>query len=106
VDLLFDGREALKRAGNENYDLVICDMKMPRLDGQRFYKTLARTGNPLREKLLFVTGDVVAAQTHEFLERHDLPYVTKSFRIEELTERVHLVLAHARQGPQCRGALV
>jgi CheY-like chemotaxis protein len=51
VDLLLDGREALKRAASEDYDLVICDMKMPRLNGQRFYKTLARTGNPLREKI-------------------------------------------------------
>ena len=97
VDLLFDSPEALKRVAKENYDLVICDMKMPRLDGQRFYNTLTRTGNPLREKFLFVTGDVIAAQTHEFLERNRLPHLTKPFRIEELIEKVNLVLA-AGQG--------
>ena len=97
VDLLFDGREALKRAAEETYDLVICDMKMPRLDGERFYKTLARTGNPLREKFLFVTGDVIAAQTHEFLERNHLPCLTKPFRIEELTEKVNFILGAGQQ---------
>jgi hypothetical protein len=51
------------------------------------------TGNPLRKKFLFVTGDVVAAQTHEFLERHHLPHVAKPFRVEELTEKVRRVLA-------------
>jgi signal transduction histidine kinase/FixJ family two-component response regulator len=98
VDLLLDGRVALKRAASENYDLVICDMKMPRLNGQRFYKTLARTGNPLREKFLFVTGDVIAAHTHEFLERHHLPHLAKPFRVEELTEKVRRVLDDAVEG--------
>ena len=87
VDVILDGREALERAGRAEYDLVICDMKMPGLDGQNFYKSLARTGNPLRDHFLFVTGDIVAAQTREFLERHHLPHVAKPFRVEELTEK-------------------
>ncbi len=93
VDVLLNGREALERAAREAYDLVICDMKMPGLDGQHFYKSLVSTGNPLRKKFLFVTGDVVAANTHEFLERHQLPHVAKPFRVEELTEKVRRVLA-------------
>ena len=92
VDVLLDGREALARAARESYDLVICDMKMPGLDGQHFYKSLERTGNRLREHFLFVTGDVVAAQTREFLERNRLPHVAKPFRVEELTEKVHAML--------------
>jgi two-component system NtrC family sensor kinase len=92
VDVLLDGREALDRAARESYDLVICDMKMPGLDGQHFFRSLQRTGNSLRERFLFVTGDVIAAQTREFLERHRLPHVAKPFRVEELTEKVHAVL--------------
>ncbi|MGB6595788.1 MAG: ATP-binding protein [Candidatus Acidiferrum sp.] len=88
VDTLLDGREALDRAEHESYDLVICDMKMPGLDGQHFYQSLARARNPLRDRFLFVTGDVIAHQTHEFLERNGLPHVAKPFRVEELTEKV------------------
>jgi CheY-like chemotaxis protein len=93
VDVLLDGREALERAARQSFDLVICDMKMPGLDGQHFYKSLERSGNPLRDRFLFVTGDVIAAQTREFLERHRLPHVAKPFRVEELTDKVHGVLA-------------
>ena len=50
VDVLLDGREALDRAGRQSFDLVICDMKMPGLDGQHFYKSLERSGNPLRDR--------------------------------------------------------
>jgi signal transduction histidine kinase/CheY-like chemotaxis protein len=88
VDVLLDGREALERAGREPFDLVICDMKMPGLDGQHFYQSLARARNPLQERFLFVTGDVIAQQTQDFLERNRLPHVAKPFRVEELTEKV------------------
>jgi len=92
VDVLLDGREALDRAAREPFDLVICDMKMPGLDGQNFYQSLARTRNPLQERFLFVTGDVIAQQTHDFLARNRLPHVAKPFRVEELTEKVFSLL--------------
>jgi CheY-like chemotaxis protein len=99
VDVLLDGREALDRAAQQSFDLVICDMKMPGLDGQHFYKSLERSGNPLRERFLFVTGDIIAAQTREFLERNHLPHVAKPFRVEELTDKVRGVLAITAHHP-------
>jgi len=92
VDVMLDGREALDRAAHEEYDLVICDMKMPGLDGQKFYRSLEGSGDALRERFLFVTGDVLAAQTRDFLKKNKLPHVAKPFRVEELTEKVHAVL--------------
>ena len=70
-------------------------MKMPGLDGQIFFKSLARAGNPLCDRFLFVTGDIVAAQTREFLERNRIPHVAKPFRVEELTEKVYRVLGES-----------
>jgi signal transduction histidine kinase/CheY-like chemotaxis protein len=96
VEALLDGYEALERAARASYDLVICDMKMPGLDGQHFYETLACMGNPLSKRFLFVTGDVLSSHTQEFLERHHLPHVAKPFRVEELTEKVRRVLAEIR----------
>jgi signal transduction histidine kinase/CheY-like chemotaxis protein len=105
VDVLLDGREALDRAARQTYDLVICDMKMPGLDGQHFYQSLERAGNQLRERFLFVTGDVLGAQTREFLERNRLPHVAKPFRVEELTGKVHAVL-HTQARPESAAAEV
>jgi signal transduction histidine kinase/ActR/RegA family two-component response regulator len=102
VEALLDGYEALERAARASYDLVICDMKMPGLDGQHFYETLACMGSPLSKRFLFVTGDVLSSHTQEFLERHNLPHVAKPFRVEELTEKVRRVLAEARPNdPSC-----
>ena len=91
VEVLLDGREALDRALRQSYDLVICDMKMPGMDGQHFYNSVLRTQNPLQKRFLFVTGDIIAPQTQEFLERNHLPHVAKPFRVEELSEKVHVV---------------
>lgn len=98
VDALVDGHEALARVAGESYDLVICDMRMPGLDGEHFYETLASAGNPLCKRFLFVTGDVLSSHTHEFLKRHNLPHVAKPFRVEELTEKVRRVLSEVGPG--------
>jgi CheY-like chemotaxis protein len=93
VDVQFDGREALQQADRETYDLVICDMKMPGLDGQHFYQALVQAGNPLSKRFLFVTGDVVSQHTQQFLEHHQLPHVAKPFRMEELKDCVRGLLS-------------
>jgi signal transduction histidine kinase/AmiR/NasT family two-component response regulator len=100
VESLPDGRNAPERAASTEFALVICDMKMPNLDGQHFYRSLALAGNPLKDRFLFVTGDVLAAQTREFLERNRLPYVAKPFRVEELTEKVERVLSEAEHAAE------
>jgi signal transduction histidine kinase/ActR/RegA family two-component response regulator len=92
VDVLGEGRQALDHALRIDYDLVVCDMRMPGMDGQHFYSLLVQHGSPLRHRFLFVTGDVLAPQTHEFLERRGIPHVAKPFRVEELLERVRHVL--------------
>ena len=105
VDVLLDGQEALKQAARETYDLVICDMKMPGLDGQHFYKALVQSGNALSKRFLFVTGDIVAQQTQQFLEAHRLPHVAKPFRMEELKDQVYAVLSHnLHRQPDAAGA--
>ncbi len=105
VDVLLDGQEALKQVSRESYDLVICDMKMPGLDGQHFYKALLQARNPLSRRFLFVTGDIVAPHTQQFLEAHRLPHVAKPFRMEELKDQVHAVLERASQDtPHVAGA--
>jgi DNA-binding response OmpR family regulator len=92
VDVLRDGESALERAEHEEYDLVICDLKMPGMDGQKFFQSLGKRRNPLQRRVLFVTGDVMAPRTQEFLERHRLPYVAKPFRVEELSRAVRGML--------------
>jgi signal transduction histidine kinase len=92
VEVLLDGRNAGQRIARERFDLIICDMKMPNLDGQSLYESLTAEKKSLQKKFLFVTGDVLGAKTHDFLKKNRLPHVAKPFRVEELLEKVHQVL--------------
>ncbi|MGB6544269.1 MAG: ATP-binding protein [Candidatus Acidiferrales bacterium] len=93
VDKLLDSREAIERVRTQSYDLVVCDLKMPHVDGRAFYRALTNAANPLQHRLIFVTGDTLSPHTLEFLESSGLPYLAKPFLVEELTQVVQQAIA-------------
>lgn len=93
IEATLDSQEALTRLSRNRYDLVICDVRMPGLDGIAFYEALVRAGSPLQNRILFITGDILARRTVEFLEPNGLPYLAKPFLVEELKLAVHQLLA-------------
>jgi two-component system NtrC family sensor kinase len=88
VETVLDSRDGLELAQAGHYDLVICDLRMPHLDGRAFYRQLLRSENSLQHKLIFVTGDTLAPRTVDFLQKCGLPYLAKPFLVEELKEVV------------------
>jgi len=76
---------------------VICDMRMPRLDGPAFYDTLISAGMPMKDRIIFITGDTLAPRTLEFLEPNGLPYLAKPFLVEELKLAVNRILEQSEQ---------
>ena len=89
-----DGREGLELAGQERFDLVISDLRMPELGGREFYEELARRHPDLASRLVFSTGDTVRGDTLAFLESLDRPYLHKPFSLAELRS---LLAAVARE---------
>lgn len=97
VEVTLDSGEGLTLLSRRRFDLVICDLRMPRLDGPAFYDALVHAGSPLQRSILFVTGDTLAARTQEFLDGRRLPYLAKPFLVEELKLAVNRIL-EANQG--------
>jgi PAS domain S-box-containing protein len=97
VEIVLDGRDGLDRAAAGNYALIICDLRMPHLDGRAIYRELVAQGSPMRHRLLFVTGDTLAPRTLEFLEKSGLPFLAKPFLVEELKAVVERALVAAEQ---------
>ena len=92
VDRAGDGEEALAFVRERLYDLVVCDLKMPRLDGRAFYRAIAATAPDLAQRVIFVTGDVVAADAARFLEETGCRWLAKPFRLGDLLTAARDVL--------------
>lgn len=84
VETAADGKEALARIRSRAYKLVVCDLKMPRLDGPAFYRAIARLAPATARRVIFVTGDVIGADTARFLDESGCPWLAKPFRLAEL----------------------
>src|SRR5207244_8890754 len=52
VDRASDGSEALTRIRDRVYDVVICDLKMPKVDGIAFFQDVARTMPPMVKRVI------------------------------------------------------
>ena len=93
VDRAADGRAALERVRTRTYDLVICDLKMPRLDGRAFHRAVAGSVPGLSRRIVFVTGDVVAPDAEAFLEDSGCRWLRKPYRLADLLRAAREVSA-------------
>jgi len=88
VDHAADGEEALLKVQQQPFDLVICDLKMPRMDGKAFYRTLSSAFPGLTRRVIFVTGDVAGTDAERFLDESGCRWLAKPFRQRDLLRAV------------------
>ena len=93
VDHAADGEVALERISGRAFDAVICDLKMPRLDGKAFYRTLEADAPELAKRVIFVTGDVAGTDAEEFLMESGCRWLAKPFRLGDLLRALRETLA-------------
>jgi signal transduction histidine kinase/ActR/RegA family two-component response regulator len=84
VEVASDGTEAVERALIEPFDVIICDLRMPRLGGREMYDDLARRHPEIAQRVIFATGDTVRGDTLQFLETLGRPFLHKPFTLAEL----------------------
>jgi len=93
VDHASDGQEALARVRRNSYDVVVCDLKMPRVDGMMLYRAMAAATPALARRVIFVTGDVAGTDAERFFEETGCRWLTKPFRLDDLLRAIRETLA-------------
>jgi len=83
VDVAADGLAACEMAGQTNYDAIVCDVIMPRMDGTEFYAKLRETDSEQAQRVVFVTGAILDGPTREQLHHSGRRVIRKPFNIEE-----------------------
>lgn len=93
VDRAGDGEEGLALVAEHHYDLIVCDLKMPRVDGIRFYRAMTAATPALARRVIFVTGDVAGTDAERFLEESGCRWLSKPFRLGDLLRAAREALA-------------
>ena len=98
VDAVCDGREALDYIRNAQYDGIILDIMMPKMDGLTVVRKLRASGSSL--PVLMLTAKSEIDDKVEGLDSGADDYLTKPFAMKELLARIR---AMTRRQPEMTG---
>jgi heavy metal response regulator len=99
VDVANDGEEGLFMAQSNNYDMVLMDLMLPKMDGLSVIRTLRE--REVMTPVLCLTAKDTVDDIISGLDSGSDDYLTKPFAFAELLARVRALL---RRGSQDRGA--
>jgi CheY-like chemotaxis protein len=95
VDTAADGVAALEQISERSYDLILSDLRMPRVDGVALYRELESSRPELLKRMVFVSGTVGQPEYQEFLEDTGVPVLPKPFNLDDLRRLAARRLADA-----------
>ncbi len=92
ADFVSNGQAALSSIKSGDYSLIVCDIKMPQMNGKEFYARVKEMNEGLAGKMLFMTGDP-STETLDFIAGTGNRYIAKPFKIDEFKEALRAVEA-------------
>ena len=83
------GVEGLREVMKSRYDLIICDMMMPKMGGEMFYWAVTRVRPAARESFIFFTGHKNNPAIEFFFKRINARVLYKPFKLSILDTIIH-----------------
>lgn len=89
VESFDDGHAALERlAQGARFDIVLCDLTMPKMSGVAFFRALAKVAPETRACVIFLTGGACSAEALDVIERFEVEVIEKPFDIDAVRAAV------------------
>ena len=95
VDQAFDGEEGQYLAESEQYDLIVLDIMLPKLDGLQVCKELRKKS--IKTPVLMLTAKSTLEDKVAGLDSGADDYITKPFSFVEFRSRVHALIRRSHQ---------
>ena len=93
VDVAYDGAEALDKIRVNEYDVIVCDLMMPKLRGDELFVTAQQFRPEIADRFIFITGHGADLQVNRFLLHTGVKYLLKPFPVRGLISCVKELLA-------------
>ena len=87
LDECYDGLSCLEKVKTKNYDLILLDIMMPRLDGNETMKKLKENPN-FNTPVIALTADAVAGAEEKYLKNGFSDYIAKPFTKSQIKEKL------------------
>lgn len=95
VDQAFDGEEGQYLAEGEQYDLIVLDIMLPKIDGLQLCKELRKKN--IKIPILMLTAKSTTEDKVAGLDSGADDYITKPFSFVEFRSRVHALIRRSHQ---------
>lgn len=93
VTTVENGVEGLREVMAHPFDVIICDMMMPKLSGDMFYLAVERVKPELCRRFVFVTGHRANPKIDGFIRQIRGTILQKPFHMDELRETIAYAMA-------------
>jgi DNA-binding response OmpR family regulator len=91
VIMVNDGVEGIDAILSRDFDLILCDIQMPTLPGEIFYRTVSRMRPQLSERFIFMTGCTGNPKVKELASIVGGMILRKPFEKDDLMELIAFV---------------
>jgi DNA-binding response OmpR family regulator len=92
VTWVTDGVGGLRRLMTTDFDIILCDLEMPKVPGDMFYVAVERTKKHLCKRFVFMTGHKTDAKWTGFLSKVNGPVLGKPFALADMLSTIQSVL--------------
>ena len=93
VILLTSAAEAIERVkGGERFDLLLCDLMMPGMNGIDFHASIEGLAPDLAPRIVFLSGGAHTPRAREFFESVSNPCLDKPIGLDELRQAIASIL--------------
>lgn len=95
VDIAYEGEEGKYLAESEDYDLIILDITLPKVDGITICRQLRKKS--IKTPILMLTARATLEEKVIGLDSGADDYLTKPFAYLELRSRIHALIRRSKQ---------
>jgi len=84
VEMAENGEAAMALIARDSFDVILCDVMMPGVNGMELYQRVARDHPGLERRMIFITGGTFVPELTSFLANVDNRFLAKPFSLEQV----------------------